>query len=299
VRVLITGATGLIGDALCGQLLARGDEVVGLTRNPERARESRPTVEWHAWKAIEEPVASAALSGCDAVVNLHGETIGQLWTPRARRRIRESRVLGTRNLVEGIASAEPRPRVMVSQSAMGYYGDRGDDEVTEDDPPSNRFDSEVCVAWEAEARRASELGLRVAILRTGLVLARAGGLLSQMLVPFRMGLGGRLGSGRQFMPWIHIADEVGLLMWALDNEVDGVFNAAAPKPERNAELTKTLGRLLGRPTFMAVPKPVLRLTGEMGQALLGGARMTPRRALEMGYEFGFPELEPALRDLLG
>jgi uncharacterized protein len=299
MRVLVTGATGLIGSALCEGLLARGDEVVGLSRDPERAAKSRPEVVWHAWDPLDERAPSEALSGCEAVVNLHGETIAQLWTPNARRRIRESRVAGTRNLVAGIEAAVPRPRTLVSQSAVGYYGHRGEEAITEDDPPGGRFDSEVCVAWEAEARRSEQLGLRLAILRTGLVLSPKGGVLRQMLVPFRLGLGGPLGSGDQYMPWIHIEDEVGLILLCLDDErVSGVLNASAPNPARNRELSKALGRVLRRPVFMRVPGSLLRAAGEVGQALLSGDRMLPSRAQELGYGFRHPELEPALRDLL-
>lgn len=299
MRVLVTGASGLIGRALCEALLERGDQVVGLSRNPGKARQTGTGIEWHAWDPVAEPVPAEALSGCDAVVNLHGETIAQLWTAKARRRIMESREVGTRNLVKGLEAADPRPRALVSQSAVGYYGDRGAQEITEDVPAADRFDSRVCVAWESEARKAEESGLRLAITRTGLVLSPKGGLLKLMLIPFRIGLGGPLGSGEQYMPWIHLADEVGVILWALGNEeVSGALNAAAPNPVTNREFSKTLGRVLGRPSFMRVPGPLLKLAGETGEALLGSQRAVPKRALELGYEFRFPELEPALRELL-
>src|SRR3954447_18963217 len=208
VRVLITGATGFLGSAVADALLARGDEVVGLSRDPERARSSNPTVGWHAWNATAERPPAAAVDGADAVVNLIGEPIDQRWTDEAKQRIRDSRERATKNLVDALSAANPRPRALVSQSAVGYYGDRGDAMVDESTPPGTAFDSGVCAAWEAAARAAEEMGMRVAVIRSGLVLDPEEGLLKQLLPPFRLGLGGPIAGGHQYMPWIHVDDWV-------------------------------------------------------------------------------------------
>jgi uncharacterized protein len=301
MRVLVTGASGFLGSAVSDAMLARGDEVVGLTRDPERARRSNPSVGWHAWDATAERPPGAALEGVDAVVNLIGEPIDQRWTDDAKRRIRDSRERTTKNLVDALSSADPRPRALVSQSAVGYYGDRGDAIVDESTPPGTTFDAGVCVAWETAARSAEEIGMRVAIIRTGLVLDPDHGLLEQLLPPFRLGLGGPLAGGRQYMPWIHLDDWVRLVLWVLDGEDrTGVYNASAPNPATNAEFSKALGRALSRPAVMPVPKLVLkaRFGSELGEVLTGGQRAIPRRALDGGFEFAHPEVEPAFRSLL-
>jgi uncharacterized protein len=301
MRVLVTGASGFLGSRVCDALLARGDEVVGLSRDIDRARETNPTVTWHAWQpAVERPPAES-LVGADAVVNLVGEPIDQRWTDEAKRRIRESRERGTKNLVDAISAADPRPGVLVSQSAVGYYGDRGDALVDESTPPGDAFDSQVCVDWEAVAREAEEVGVRVAIVRTGLVLDPRNGLLGQLLLPFRLGIGGPIAGGGQYMPWIHVADEVRLLLWAVDNgSASGTYNASSPNPVTNREFSKTLGAVLGRPAGVPLPKLALRARfgGELGEVVTGGQRALPRRAVDAGFEFAHPELEPALRDLL-
>jgi uncharacterized protein (TIGR01777 family) len=282
-------------------LLARGDEVVGVTRDPERARRAHPSVGWHPWNATTERPPGAALEGVDAVINLIGEPIDQRWTDEAKRRIRDSRERTTKNLVDALSAADPRPRAVVSQSAVGYYGDRGDAIVDESTPAGTTFDAGVCVAWETAARSAEEIGMRVAIIRTGLVLDADHGLLEQLLPPFRLGLGGPLAGGRQYMPWIHLDDWVRLVLWVLDGEDrPGVYNASAPNPVTNAEFSKALGRALGRPAVVPVPKLVLkaRFGGELGEVLTGGQRAIPRRALDGGFEFAHPDLEPALRSLL-
>jgi uncharacterized protein (TIGR01777 family) len=301
MRVLLTGASGFLGSALSDALLARGDEVIGLTRDPERARSSNPTVGWYAWNATAERPPAAALQGVDAVVNLIGEPIDQRWTDEAKRRIRDSRDRATKNLVDALSAADPRPRTLVSQSAVGYYGDRGDAIVDESTEPGTAFDAGVCVGWETAARNAEELGVRVAIIRTGLVLDPDHGLLKQLLPPFRLGLGGPIAGGRQYMPWIHVDDWVRLVLWALDgDDRTGVYNATAPNPVTNAELSKALGRTLGRPAVMPVPKIAMkaRFGSELGEVITGGQRAVPRRALDGGFEFAEPEIEPALRNLL-
>jgi uncharacterized protein (TIGR01777 family) len=302
MRVLVTGASGLIGSAVCDALLARGDEVVGLSRDPRRSRDTNPTVTWHPWDSTKERPPAAALEGVDAVVNLVGESLDQRWTPESKERILQSRERSTKNLVDAIAAADPRPRVMVSQSAVGYYGDRGDALVDESTDPGQSFDSQVCRIWEALAQEAERCGMRVVVLRTGLVLDPRGGLLKRVMRPFRLGVGGPIAGGGQYMSWIHIADEVGLILWALDEErVSGVVNATAPEPVTNREFSKALGRVLRRPAIAPVPKTALKAVfgAEFGEVLAGGQRVIPRRALDLGYRFRFTELEPALNDLLG
>jgi uncharacterized protein len=297
----VTGASGMIGSAVCDALLARGDEVVGLSRNPDRARESSPIVRWHAWNPTLERPPQEAVEGVHGVINLIGESLNQRLTEEAKRRIRESREVATHNLVQAISAAEPKPRVLVSQSAVGYYGDRGDAVVDESAEPGSGFAAEVPVAWEAAAREAERAGLRVVVVRTGLVLDRRGGLLKQLLLPFRLGIGGPIAGGHQYMSWIHIDDEVWILLWALDEErVSGTVNATAPKPVTNREFSKTLGRVLGRPAVMPVPKLALSAMygGELAEAVVGSLRVIPRRAEDLGYEFHYPTLEPALRAAL-
>jgi uncharacterized protein (TIGR01777 family) len=301
MRVLITGASGFIGSRLCDALLARGDEVVGLTRDPHRARRTNPTMSWHAWRPTAERPPAAALDGVDGVVNLIGESIDQRWTDEAKRRILDSRGRATKNLVDALSAADPRPGVLVSQSGVGYYGDRGDALVDESTPPGDSFDAQVCVAWEAAAHDAEKVGVRVVVTRTGLVLDPASGLLKQLLPPFKLGLGGPIAGGHQYMPWIHIADEMRVLQWALDTEkATGTYNATSPNPVTNREFSRALGRALGRPAVLPLPKLALRLRfgEELGETVAGGQRVMPRRALDAGFEFTHPELEPALRDLL-
>ncbi len=301
MRVLVTGASGFLGSAVCDALLARGDEVVGLSRDPERARQGNPTVTWHAWNPTAERPPASALEGVDGVVNLIGEPIDQRWTETAKRRIRDSRERATKNLVDAISATEPRPKTLVSQSAAGYYGDRGDALVDESAGPGSSFDSEVCVAWEAAAREAEKIGVRVVVTRTGLVLDPEHGLLKQLLLPFKLGVGGPLAGGGQYMSWIHAGDEVRLLLWALDTDrAAGAYNATAPNPVTNRQFSKALGRVLGRPSVFPLPKLALKLRfgGELGEITAGGQRVVPRRAVDDGFEFRHPELEPALRDLL-
>jgi uncharacterized protein (TIGR01777 family) len=297
MRVLITGATGMIGSAVADALLARGDEVVGLTRDPEKARPKNPTVTWYPWQpAIERPPPEA-FAAVDGVVNLIGEEINQRLTEDAKSRIRESRITSTRNLLHGIEAAGTTPKVFVGQSAIGYYGDRGAAILDEDSPQGDGFTSEIPAEWEAAEREAERIGMRLVILRTGLVLTKHGGLVKQLLLPFRLGLGGPIAGGEQFMSWIHLDDEAGLVLWALDNdEVSGTINATAPNPVTNREFSKALGRALGRPAVLPVPKLAVAAVrgGELADAVAGGARVMPRRALDLGYEFRHPDLDEAL-----
>jgi uncharacterized protein len=301
MKVLVTGASGLIGAALCDALLSRGDEVTGLTRDPERARRAQPGVEWHPWEPTLERPPAEAFDGVDAVVNLVGEKINQRWTDEAKHRIMESRRAATRNLIGTIAGLERKPKVLVNQSAVGYYGDRGDAVLDESAGPGTSFDSEVVVAWEQAAHEAEAAGLRLVVFRTGQVLDPKGGMLAELLTPFKLGVGGPLAGGAQYLAWIHRDDEVGLILWALDSEpVSGTLNATAPNPATNREFSKALGRALNRPAVMPVPGFVLDLKfgGEFGKVLRGGQRAVPKRAQELGYEFKHPRLDGALADLL-
>jgi uncharacterized protein len=302
MRVLVTGASGLLGSALCDALLARGDEVVGLTRDPHRARPKNPTVSWHAWRPTTERPPPAALDGVDGVVNLVGEEINQRLTDEAKVRIRESRIVGTRNLIQGVEASATEPSVFVGQSAIGYYGDRGAKVIDEESQPGEPgYITEVVQDWEAAEREAEGAFDRVAIFRTGLVLTKEGGLLKQLLLPFRLGVGGPIAGGEQFMSWIHIEDVVGLFLWALDDHrVWGVINATAPNPVTNRDFSKALGRALNRPAFVPVPKFAVAALrgGELADAVAGGARVLPRRALDLGYEFRHPDLDEALRSAL-
>jgi uncharacterized protein (TIGR01777 family) len=304
MRVLVTGASGLIGAALCDALLGRGDELVGLTRDPERARRRNGAIDWKAWEPGLERPDAAHFEGVDAVVHLLGEKINQRWSEEAKRRIMESRRTGTHNLAQAIEAlpAPARPRVLVSQSAVGYYGDRGDDVVVESDGPGTSFDAEVVQAWERAAREVEGAGgVRLVILRSGQVLTPKGGLLGELLTPFKLGVGGPLAGGRQYLSWIHVDDEVGIVLWALDEErVSGVVNATSPNPATNGEFSKALGRALGRPAIVPVPGLVLDLKfgSEFGQVLRGGQRVVPKRAEELGYRFRHPDLDEALPDLL-
>ncbi len=301
MKVLVTGASGFIGSALCDSLLVRGDTVVGLTRDPKRARATNPSVTWHAWEPTLERPPAEAFEGVDGVVNLLGEKINQRWTDEAKERIMESRRTGTHNLVGTITGLERKPRVLVSQSAIGFYGDRGEAIVDESSEAGEGFDAEVVREWEKAAREVEGTGVRLAIVRTGHVLDPSGGMLKQLLTPFRLGVGGPLAGGGQYVSWIHIDDEVGILLWALENEkVEGIVNSTAPNPVTNKELSKQLGHALGRPAVMPVPGFALDLMygSEFGAVLRGGQRVMPRRALDLGYEFRFAELDKALGDLL-
>jgi uncharacterized protein (TIGR01777 family) len=295
MTVLVSGASGFIGSALVPALTTGGHTVRRLVRGaPSGEGEYR-------WDPAAGDVEPAALEGLDAVVHLAGESVAGRWTEGKKERILRSRVAGTRTLSEAIASLERPPRVLVTASAIGYYGDRGDEVLTEESPSGTGFLAEVVREWEAASLPADEAGVRVARLRFGIVLSPAGGALKTMLIPFRLGAGGRLGSGRQWMSWVSIDDVVGAIQHALANDpLAGVANTVSPNPVRNAEFTKTLGHVLGRPALFPVPGPALRLAlGEFSSEALSSARVVPKRLLESGYDFRHPELEQALRHGLG
>lgn len=292
----------MIGGAVCRELLARGDQPVGLSRDPDGAAAELPGVRWHAWPdPLATPPPSEALAAADGVIHLLGEPVSQRWTAAAKQRIRDSRVLSTRNLVAGLRSLDDgqRPAVLVSQSATGFYGPRGSEELDESASPGQDFLAGVVSAWEHEALKAAP-ACRVAVTRTGVVLSPGGGALAKMLPFFRAGIGGPVAGGRQYVPWIHIDDLVAALLFCLGApEASGALNATAPRPVDNAELSKALGRVLRRPAVLPVPALALKLMyGEMSQIVTTGQRALPRRLEELGFSFAQPQLEPALRDVL-
>lgn len=299
MRVTVTGATGLVGPAVIAELRARGAEVTVLSRDPRRAEERLQT-EAVGWDPLSEPAPARALAGRDAVVHLAGEPIAQRWSEAAKRSIRDSRVSGTRNLVEGLRVSDARPRVLLSSSAIGYYGPHGDEPLDEEAPPGQDFLARICVEWEAAASAAGELGMRTVQIRTGVVLDRHGGALGQMLTPFRLGLGGPVAGGRQYLSWIHREDLLGMILSALEDERwSGPVNATAPDPVTNREFSKALGRALHRPALLPVPAAALHLRfGAMAEIVTAGARVLPAKALVLGYEFRHPELDEALRSAL-
>lgn len=297
MRALVTGATGFIGRRLVREL----DRPLILSRRPEVARKILGAAEVHAWNPEEGPPPAEAFEGVEAIFHLAGDSVASgRWTAAKKARIRRSRVQGTANLVEGLRNLKSRPRVLVSASAVGYYGSRGDEVLEEASAPGTDFLAGVSVAWEAEAGRARELGLRVVTVRNGMVLGAGGGALARMLLPFKVGLGGRLGDGRHWMPWVHLDDVVGLMLDAAKSEISGAMNAVAPEPVINQEFTRTLARVLHRPAIFPVPRFALALLfGELSTLLVASQRVVPRVAERTGYKFRFTSLEEALRQSVG
>ena len=301
MRITVTGATGLIGRNLVAALQERGDEVTVLTRNPEKALKSLPGVVAVAWDPLTEEAPPEALAQRDAVVHLAGEPVSQRWNESTKELIHRSRVAGTANLIAGIRQADKRPGVLVSGSAVGFYGPRGDEPLDETAPAGNDFLAGVCVDWERAAKEAEELGVRTVLLRTGVVLDKNEGALAKMLPPFKAGVGGPVAGGDQFVPWIHIDDIVGLIVAAIDGDErwSGPINGSAPKPATNKVLSKALGKAIHRPAFAPVPSFAMKLLyGEMSQIVLTGQNAVPQKATELGFDWRHPDLEMALRDLL-
>jgi uncharacterized protein (TIGR01777 family) len=301
MNILITGATGFVGRRLCEMLHQAGHTVRALSRDSVAAKQRVPHLkEVFPWNPLQELPPLQAFEGCDAIINLAGESIAGRWTAPKKQLIRDSRVLGTKNLVNALAQLSSRPKVLISASAIGYYGDRGEETLTEDAAPGSDFLAQVCRDWENEALKAESLGMRVVRLRIGLVLGRGGGTLQALLPLFRVGLGGPLGSGRQWWSWIHRDDLCRLIVQILANEnVSGPINATAPQPVRQKEFAQVLGRVLRRPAFLPTPAFALKIAlGEFADGILASQRVLPRRAQEMGYRFQFEELEGALREIL-
>ncbi|MTD42854.1 TIGR01777 family protein [Conexibacter sp. W3-3-2] len=300
MKVTVTGASGLIGTKLVAALKARGDDVLVLSRSPEKTSE-KLGVPALAWDLLAGPPPAEAVDGRDAIVHLAGEPVAQRWNAQRKQAILESRETGTRNLVAGIAAATAKPSVLVSSSAVGYYGKHGDEKVPESSPAGDDFLADVCVRWEQEAEKASAAGVRVVLLRTGVVLDQAGGALKTMLPPFKAGVGGPVAGGKQYMPWIHVDDIVGLYLKALDDSAwSGAYNGSAPEPVTNKAFSKTLGKVLKRPAFSPVPAFALRiLYGQMAEIVTEGQRAVPERPLAEGYSFRHTDLQAALADALG
>lgn len=296
MKCIVSGGTGFIGGCLVKRLLQDNHYVGVYSRRP--GAEARAGVASYYWDPLEDAPPEDSLNRMDAVIHLAGEPVAQRWNADVRRRIRDSRVLGTRNLVDALARTAHRPSVLVSASAIGIYGDRGDEQLTETSPTGTGFLADVCRAWEVEADRAAIYGVRVVKLRIGFVLGKGGGALGQMLPIFRLGLGGTLGfSGKQWMPWIHVDDLVEIVLHTLQHDVSGVWNATAPNPVTNRDFTRAMGRAVGRPAIF--PAPVLALKamfGPFAQHMLDSARVLPASALKAGFEFRYPEVDAALRD---
>lgn len=300
MKTLVVGASGFIGRRLVEALRERGSDVVVAGRSEERLRAAFPGCTAVQWDPSSGPFPAAALAGVDGVVNLAGEPVAKgRWTKSRKERIKASRVDGTRNLVLGIRAAEPKPKVLVNASAIGWYGDTKHNWVTEDSLPAKDFLAEVCVAWEAEAAKAREAGVRTAIVRVGVVLGKGGGAYPLMSRPFRMFVGGNVGLGKRWQSWIHIEDVVGILVHCLESEdATGVYNATAPNPVANEEFTRTMAEVLKRPALFPVPPLALRLMlGGFSTVVLSSQRVRPLRTLGIGYEFKFPRLREAIVDL--
>jgi len=297
-RVLVSGVSGPIGAALLPSLKANGAVVVRLTRGKSAgAPVDDATIAWDP----EKPIAPEAVSEFDAVIHLAGESIIGRWTDAKKKAIRDSRVVGTTNLARALASAKEKPRVFICSSAIGYYGDRGEEILREESAPGRGFLPDVCKEWEAATRAASEAGIRTAQIRTGIVLSPKGGALGSMLTPFKLGLGGRVGDGRQWMSWIDVQDMVGAIHHILKNDLlQGPVNMVAPKPVTNAEFTKTLASVLSRPAIFPVPRFAVKLAfGEMGETvLLGSQRVEPTQLVTSGYPFRFRELRASLENVI-
>jgi hypothetical protein len=299
MRITLTGASGFIGARLIPQLEAAGHVTRILGR---KAKPGLPAgTGFSIWDPAKGPPPREALDDADAIIHLAGEPVAQRWTPEVKRRIRASRVGVTGQLIDALSEQPHKPSVLVSASAVGYYGNRDDEVLTESSAPGKGFLPEVCVEWEKAATGAAGLGMRVVPIRIGVVLGRDGGALAGMLPPFRLGLGGRLGSGRQWMPWIHLDDICALIRFVLEHpEVSGPLNGAAPNPVRNVDFTAALGRALARPALLPIPEFGIRLLyGEMSEILFASQRVHPRAAQAAGFEFRHPEIFAALKDVLG
>jgi uncharacterized protein (TIGR01777 family) len=296
MKLLITGASGLIGTALQSSFSEKGYEMVLAGRKPSH---DAGHITWDAEKGFDTEDLKK-LEGLDAIIHLAGEPVGDWrWTDDKKKRIRDSRVNGTRTIIDAISKLKTKPKALISMSGVGYYGDRGDDPLTERGGVGDTFLAEVCRDWEAEARKAENYGVRVVLARNGVVLSKDGGALATMMTPFSLGLGGVVGSGKQWLSWLSLDDMVGAVNFVLENEdIEGAVNVVSPNPVTNEEFTKTLGEVIHRPTFLPLPRFAVNLMmGEMGDALLiDSARAVPKKLEDAGYEFIYPDLKPALEN---
>ena len=304
MKVAITGATGFVGSRLVEKLTAQGHQILILTRNPERAKpifpaSAFPNLEFVAYNAKQSGPWQQAISGCDAVVNLAGEPISERWTPEHKKEILESRQLGTRKIVEAIAQASPKPKMLINASAIGYYGTSETATFDETSPPGNDFLAQVCQQWEAEAQKVKGAGVRLVILRLGIVLGD-GGALGKMVGPFKLFAGGPLGTGSQWFSWIHRDDLVNLIVEAIERpEIEGTLNATAPAPVRMAQFCQTLGEVMNRPSWLPVPAFALEiLLGEAAKVVLEGQQVLPKKTQAIGFQYQYPSLKSALTDII-
>ncbi len=300
MRVIVTGGSGLIGRALVDSLARDGHEVIVLSRNPDAVKNLPKGACAEKWDGKTAQDWGRFVDGADAIVNLAGATISEKWSETRKQEIRASRVNAGKAMVEAVKAAERKPRVVVQSSAVGYYGPRGAEEITEDSRAGSDFLASVCKDWEASTAELDNMGVRRVIIRTGVVLDKNGGALPKMVMPVKMFVGGPLGSGKQYFPWIHLQDEVAAIRWLIDNpNAHGVYNLSAPQPLTNKDFTHAIGKVLGRPTLMPVPAFVMQtLFGEMATLLLDGQREMPMRLVKEGFKFKFTNAEAALRDVL-
>lgn len=300
MRVIVTGGSGLIGRALVDSFMKDGHEVIVLSRNPDAVKNLPKGACGEKWDGKTVQGWGKFVNSADAIVNLAGATISKHWSEERKHEIRESRVNAGKAIVEAVKAAEKKPRVVVQSSAVGYYGPRGAEEIAEDSSAGSDFLANVCKDWEASTAELDSMGIRRAIIRTGVVLDKNGGALPKMVMPVKMFVGGPLGSGKQYFPWIHLHDEVTAIRWLIDNpNASGVYNLSAPKPLTNKEFTQAIGKALGRPTFMPVPAFAMQaMFGEMATLLLDGQREIPVRLMKEGFQFKFTDAEAALRDVL-
>lgn len=298
MKITLTGATGFLGARLVREFISSGHELSVLGRH--RSQSLPPAVPFTTWDSMQGEPSTESLTGTEAVINLAGEPVARRWNAEVKRSIRTSRVDGTRSLVQALSRLSRPPRLLINASAIGFYGSRGDEILTEESRPGDDFLAEVTRDWELAADGAAQFGARVVKVRTGIVLGREGGALAQMLPPFRAGLGGRLGSGEHWMSWIHVEDTVGLILFALGNAaVDGALNATSPSPVRNREFTRELAAVLHRPAIFPVPSFAMKaMFGEMANVILASQRVLPAASQNFGYQFRFPHLREALENIL-
>lgn len=300
MRIIITGGSGLIGRALVDSLAKDGHEVIVLSRNPAAVKNLPKGARAEKWDGKSAQGWGQLADGADAIVNLAGATISERWSDASKKEIRDSRVNAGKAIVEAVKAAPKKPGVVIQSSAVGYYGPRGAEEITEESSAGNDFLASICKDWEASTAELDALGIRRPIIRTGVVLDLQGGALPKMLMPIKMFVGGPIGSGKQYFPWIHLKDEVAAIRFLIDNKnTNGVYNLSAPKPLTNKEFTQAIGKVLDRPTFMPVPAFAMKtMFGEMSTLLLDGQREMPVRLLKEGFKFQFTDATAALKDVL-